>query len=211
KGSGVRERSPPYRSAAEPDVSRLGGRAGVEQHVERSRLHPGRNERCDARRRGEVDGFRKRRQDLGLARVRQGLGGTHPGEEGPHSPGDSSTPRRAAWNAARGAVATPAPTWPRPPAASRMPVVIRGVTSSVTTRRRSMPIGEPEKSRYGMRNLVLRAAQIDSIARVAATAPAIFPPRKVATAGDAAAAAPPSPRVSSTALSPMSGAASVWP
>ena len=37
-----------------------------------------------------------------------------------------------------------------------------GVISSVTTRRRSMPTGEPEKSRYGMRNLVLRPAQIDS-------------------------------------------------
>ena len=53
---------------------------------------------------------------------------------------------------------------------------------------------------------LLRPTQMRSMASVVATAPAIVPPRKPATAGDAAAAGPPSPTSSSTALSPMSGA-----
>ena len=72
---GVRERSPPERDAREAHPGCPTRGSGVEQHVQRSRSHSGRNQRGDARRRGDVQGFGERRQDLDLTRVRQGFGG----------------------------------------------------------------------------------------------------------------------------------------
>ena len=105
-----------------------------------------------------------------------------------------------------GARATPAPTWPDPSETWRIPVLTAGVMEVSTTRRTSTPRGVPALSSTGRRNRLLVLAQMRLIAAVTAAASAIRPPRKPATAGELAAAGPPSPTSSSTALSPMSGA-----
>ena len=55
-------------------------------------------------------------------------------------------------------------------------------------------------------NRELEPTQMEAISSVTATASSMVPPRNPATAGDPAAAAPPSPTSSRIALSPMSGA-----
>ena len=92
-----------------------------------------------------------------------------------------------------------------------MPVVICGVIPSSTTRRTSTPIGVPVKSTGGNVKRLLVPAQICRNASVVRRASAIEPPRNAATAGEPAAAGPPSPTSSSTAESPMSGAPSSGP
>ncbi len=90
-------------------------------------------------------------------------------------------------------------------------MVTLGVMPSSTTLRTSTPTGVPRKSRMGSLKRLLRPAHTRSMSSVVATASAIVPPTKAATAGDPAAAQPPSPTSSSTAESPMSGAASSGP
>ena len=94
-----------------------------------------------------------------------------------------------------------------------MPVLTAGVMAVSTTLRTSTARGVPALSRTGRRSRVLVPAQIRPMAAVTAAASAILPPRKPATAGELAAAAPPRPTNSSTALSPMSGAlvSGPWP
>ena len=62
----------------------------------------------------------------------------------PHASGrPGASARSAARKHSIGAVATPAPIWPMPELACRIPVVTFGVVSSSTTRRTSTPTGVP--------------------------------------------------------------------
>ena len=108
-------------------------------------------------------------------------------------------------------MATPAPTCPTPECAARMPVVTLGVIPSSTTARTSTPTGVPLNPSAGSVNRLLAPTQMRRKTSVARAASAIEPPRNAATAGELPAAGPPRPTSSSTALSPMSGAASSGP
>jgi len=65
-----------------------------------------------------------------------------------------------------GAVATPAPIWPIPVLACRMPVLTFGVIPSSATYRTSTPTGVPLKSIVASLNRVLRAWQMRIIDEV---------------------------------------------
>src|SRR5213593_2291278 len=123
--------------------------------------------------------------------------------------GASASASRACSKQARGARTTPAPIWPVPALRPAMPVLINGVTPSSTTRRTSIPAGAPRSSSVGILKCGCSPTQISSISPVAAIASRMPPaPTNRATEGEAAMAPPPSPIVSTIALSPMSGLAS---
>ncbi len=94
-----------------------------------------------------------------------------------------------------------------------MPVVTFGVMPSSTTLRTSTPSGVPRQPSAGSLNRLLRPAQMRSSWVVMARASLIDPPTKAATDGEPAAAAPPRPTSSRTALSPTSRAlvSGPWP
>src|SRR5262249_16893003 len=108
-----------------------------------------------------------------------------------------------------GARTMPAPIWPVPGTLPAMPVLISGVIPVSTTLRISIPTGEPRPARIGIFQWMCSPRQISVISSVTAKASCTPPlPTKPATAGDAAIANPPSPIVSTIALSPRSGFAS---
>jgi hypothetical protein len=103
----------------------------------------------------EVAGTSERRQYGALRSWPEGIEGALPRMDGSHIShishiggwSDSSRARRASWKQRRGARAMPAPIWPWPVVAWRMPVLTAGVIWVSTTLRRSTPTGVPRKPR----------------------------------------------------------------
>src|SRR5256885_1159719 len=182
------------------------------------------DERADERRLHDADGPRRRHHAAPaaatvlddvpsiVARVADSIVGAErlaANGDDDQAHGASASASRACSKQARGARTTPAPIWPVPALRPAMPVLINGVTPSSTTRRTSIPAGAPRSSSVGILKCGCSPTQISSISPVAAIASRMPPaPTNRATEGEAAMAPPPSPIVSTIALSPMSGLAS---